>query len=132
MNKTGKVKAAILVILSLPNLFFPMQLANEDYSMAITSLIFGIIAVIFFTKLNLKNKGKKIDKPHWNDNPINTNNRLAVYQFWGFFFLSIGASMIIGSLLKFQLLNTFGLTSVLFGIGILLGIFLSLKLFIKT
>ena len=132
MNKTGKIKTAVLCILSLPNLFFPIQVANDDYTMSFAALIFGTIAVLFYTKLTLNNKSKKLSKPEWNENIFKTNNRFSIYQFWSFFFISIGASMIIGSLIKFQSLNVFGLTSILFGIGILTGIFISLNVFRRS
>lgn len=48
MNKTGKIKTAVLFTLALPNLFFPKQITNDDYTIPFVALIFGTVTVLFF------------------------------------------------------------------------------------
>jgi hypothetical protein len=128
-NKTGKIKAIILGILFLPNLVKPIG-AQPDFGFAIIvmPLIFGIIAIPFITKINSAILGQVIERPTWNDNPLILKRPLSFFHFGAFFFLTTGLSMIIGTIIKYQQLNKFGLTAISFGIGILLGIQLLLKM----
>lgn len=128
-NKTGKIKAIILGILFLPNLIKPIG-AQPDFgfTMIIMPLIFGVIAIPFITKINSAILGQVIERPTWNDNPLTLKRPLSFFHFGAFFFLTTGLSMIIGTLIKYQQLNQFGLTAISFGIGILLGIQLLLRM----
>ena len=128
-NKTGKIKAIILGILFLPNLIKPIG-AQPDFgfTMIIMPLIFGVIAIKFITKINSAILGQVIERPTWNDNPLTLKRPLSFFHFGAFFFLTTGLSMIIGTLIKYQQLNQFGLTAISFGIGILLGIQLLLRM----
>lgn len=128
-NKTGKIKAIILGVSFLPNIIKPIG-AQPDFgfAMIIMPLIFGIIAIPFITKINAAIFGQVIERPTWNDNPLTLKKPLSFFHFGAFFFLTTGLSMIIGTLIKFQQLNQFGLTAISFGIGILIGIQLLLKM----
>ncbi|MCB0804124.1 MAG: hypothetical protein KDB74_13585 [Flavobacteriales bacterium] len=128
-NKTGKIKAVILGILFLPNIIKPIG-AQPDMSivMLLAPFIFGIVAIPFITKINAALFGQIIERPTWNDNPLSLKRPLSLFQFGAFFFLTSGLSMIVGTLIKYQQLSDFGLTSISFGIGILLGIRLLLKM----
>jgi hypothetical protein len=128
-NKTGKTKAIILGILFLPNLLMPIPPQdNISFIMIIMPLIFGIIAIPFLTKLNVALFGQIIEKPTWNDNPLTLKKPLRFFQFAAFFLITIGLSVIIGTVIKYQGLNQAGLSSMFFGIGILLGIQWLLKM----
>jgi len=128
-NKTGKIKAIILGIIFLPNIIKPIGVQPDSgLAMIIMPLIFGIIAIPFITKINAALFGQVIEKPTWNDNPLTLKKPLSFFHFGAFFFLTTGLSMIIGTLIKYQQLNQFGLTVISFGIGILLGIQLLLKI----
>lgn len=122
-NRTGKIKAIILGILFLPNIIIPIEAKHDmSFAMIIMPLIFGVVAIPFITKINAAIFGQVIERPTWNDNPITLERPLSFFHFGAFFFLTSGLSMIIGTLIKYQQLNPFGLTSISFGIGILLGI----------
>jgi hypothetical protein len=128
-NKTGKIKAIILGILFLPNVIKPIgSQPDMSFAMIIMPLIFGLIAIPFITKINAAIFGQVIERPTWNDNPLTLKRPLSFFHFGAFFFLTTGLSMIIGTLIKYQQLNQFGLTAISFGIGILLGIQLLLKM----
>jgi hypothetical protein len=128
-NRTGKIKAILLVVFSLPNLIAPIGV-NPQQGLLVSilmPLIFGSIAIPLISKFNSALLGREIVKPHWNDNPLTLKRPLSFFQFGAFFFLAVGLSMVIGTAIKFQILNQFGLTSVFFGIGIMIGITLTLK-----
>jgi hypothetical protein len=128
-NKTGKIKAILLVVLSLPNLLAPIGANPEQGLLAaiLMPLIFGSIAIPLISKFNSTLLGREIAKPHWNDNPLKLKRPLSFFHFGAFFFLAVGLSMVAGTAIKFQTLSQFGLTSIFFGIGILIGIALTLK-----
>jgi len=128
-NKTGKIKAIILGILFLPNIIKPIGAQpNMSFAMIIVPLVFGIIVIPFITKINAAIFGYVIDRPTWNDNPLTLKRPLNIFHFGAFFLLTTGLSIVIGTLIKYQQLNQFGLAAISFGIGILLGIQLLLKM----
>jgi hypothetical protein len=128
-NKTGKIKAVILGILALPNLFMPIGVTGQQgLVMILMSLIFGSIATPLIAKFNGVVLGREIIKPTWNDNPFYMKRPLSIFHFGSFFFLTVGLSLILGTVIKFQSLSYFGLTSMSFGLGMLIGIWLTLKL----
>lgn len=127
-NKTGKIKAIILGLLAIPNLIMPMgAIGEQQLSMILMPLIFGSIVVPLIAKFNSVVLGAQIIKPSWNDNPLTLKRHLSFFHFGAFFFLTVGLSMVLGTLIKFQTLNFFGLFTISFGLGILIGISLSLK-----
>lgn len=129
-NRTGKIKAFLLAIFSLPNLVAPIG-ANPQYGFLVAilmPLIFGSIAIPVISKFNQFLFQREIVKPDWNNNPLKLKKPLTFFQFAAFFFLTVGLSMLIGTAVKYQSFNLFGLTVVSFGIGILIGISLTLKL----
>lgn len=122
-NRTGKVKAIILGLLFIPYIIKPIGAQPEMSSvMIIMPLIFGAIAIPFITKINAAILGQVIEKPSWNDNPLNLIRPLRFFHFGAIFFLTSGVSMIIGTLIGFQKINLFGLYAISFGLGILIGI----------
>ena len=128
-NKTGKIKAIILGILFLPNIIKPIGAQpNFGFAMIVMPLIFGLIAIPLIIKVNAAIFGQVIERPNWNDNPLTLKRPLSFFHFGAFFFLTTGLSMLIGTAIKFQQLNQFGLTTISFGIGILGGIQLLLKM----
>lgn len=126
-NRTGKIKAIILGILALPNLLMPIGATGQQgLAMILMPLIFGSIAIPLIARLNA-GLGREIIKPTWNDNPLTMKRPLSFFHFGSFFFLTVGLSMLVGTGIKFQTLSFFGLTAISFGLGILIGIWLTLK-----
>ena len=127
-NKIGKIKAIILGILALPNLLLPIN--GHEYHELTTifmPFIFACIAIpliILFNKIVL---GQEIKRPNWNDNPLALKYPLSFFHFGAFFFIIIGFSILIGTGIKFQTINNIGLSSILFGFGILMGNLIVLK-----
>ena len=129
-NKTGKIKAIILGLLFLPNLLAPIGAQSKGLPIVMAvlmPLIFGSIAIPFIAKINAAIFGQVIAKPNWNDNPLTLTRPLTFFHFGAYFCLTAGLSMLIGTGIKFQTFSNFGLTSVSFGLGILIGIWLTLK-----
>ncbi len=128
-NRTGKFKAILLGLLSLPNLLAPIG-ANPEINLVFASfiiLVFGCLIIPLIAKFNLALFKSEISKPMWNDNPLNLKRPLSFFHFGAYFFIVIGLSMVIGSGIKDHILNSFALVSIFYGLGILLGIRLSLK-----
>ncbi len=128
-NRTGKIKAILLAVFSVLNLISPFGVEPQQglFASILMPLIFGSIAIPIISKLNQAIFGREIGQPHWNDNPLTLKKPLSFFHFGAFLFLSVGLSMVAGTAIKFQTLNLFGLTAVSFGIGILVGIILTLK-----
>ena len=122
-NTTAKIKTAILAIAGLTNLFMPFKpFAQEDI---LSAFIFPIIAAIVLPSLMalIRTKTyKNINKAKWNDNPLISS--IAMTEFLAYLFIVVGTCMVIGSLIKFKMLNSFGLISFSFGMGIFLSILL--------
>ena len=131
-NKTGKIKAVILAILCIPNLIISTPVVpNFGVVQFIMPLLFGSFALPLIIKINssLSFISQTIEKPNWNDNPLTFKRPLTFYQFGGWFMIAIGTSMIIGTAIRHHVFHTFGFTAVMFGVGILIGLKLTLRWF---
>jgi len=127
-NIIGKVKAILLILLFLPNLIFPIPTIQEiEIGMALIPLIFASFAIPFITNLNKTFFNAVLEKPNWNDNPLNIKSPLSFFQFTAYFFLSLGISLIIGSGIRYGIFQEIGVITISFGIGILIGIHLTLR-----
>ncbi|MES2379456.1 MAG: hypothetical protein V4538_00340 [Bacteroidota bacterium] len=127
-NKTGKVKAIILAVLALPNLVLPIAVQGEKGFLSILlPFVFGSIAILFIAKFNEVFLKREIIKPTWNDNPLTLKRPLSFFHFGSFFFITVGLSILLGSGIKFQMLSFVGLSAISFGLGMLAGIWLTLK-----
>lgn len=127
-NKTGKVKAIILAVLALPNLVLPIAVKGEKGFLSILlPFVSASIAILFIAKFNEVFLKREIIKPTWNDNPLNLKRPLSFFHFGSFFFITVGLSVLLGTGIKFQMLSFVGLSAISFGLGILEGIWLTLK-----
>lgn len=127
-NKIGKIKAIILGVLAISNILIPIGGQEQNKLVTILMpLIFGSFIVPLITLFNVAVLGRKIKTPNWNDNPISLLYPLSFFQFGAFFFLIIGLSILIGNGIKFQIASYFGLYSISFGLGIFIGILISLN-----
>lgn len=128
-NKTGKIKAIILVIIFGLNIIAPMKPQhNFSYILLIAPFLFGVIGVPVITKINASIFGHDVKKPTWNDNPCKSKNPLSFSNFSAFFFLAVGLGMAIGTATKFLQVSFLGLITVSFSIGTLIGNQLLLKI----
>jgi hypothetical protein len=129
-NRTGKIKAIILGVLFIINIIMPTEsyVSGIPIHMILGPLIFGLIAIPIITIVNRALFSQLISNPSWNDNPITTKHPLRFFHFAAFFFLVTGLGTISGTALKFQQFNVIGLTVIFFGLGILGGIFLTIRL----
>lgn len=128
-NKTGKIKTVILVIIAILSLLIPVcETEEEGIELILIPLVFGSIAIPLILRFNRAVLGLEITKPTWNDNPLALKRPLGFFHFGSLFFLTVGLSIILGTAIKFHTLCFFGLTAISFGIGILIGIWLTLKM----
>lgn len=126
-NRTGKIKAALLVVFALPSLFIPFGPITE---LSLPHLIAPFVLAIIVIPVNclLFSSGREIVMPHWNDNPMLHKRPLAQYQFYGLFFLSVGFSIAIGSKIHLGQISDVAPVSILLGLGIIAGIRVTLVL----
>lgn len=128
LDRTGKIKTIALLLLALPNLFIgTKQQPTDNYVFLIFPFIFGASVIPILSKFNARISNRVISIPSWNDNPFNLKKLLSFYQFGAYFFVVTGLSMIIGTAIRFREFNTFGFMSISFGLGILAGIWLTIK-----
>lgn len=127
---TGKVKALIVVIFFILNFVFskpmPGQLNVGQYFLP---LIFGAFMMPLVIKMNALLRSQKIEQPCWNDNPFRFRNPLIFNQFAAWFMIASGSGMILGTGVIYLLFNSFGLLALMFGLGILIGVKLTVKWF---
>jgi len=127
-NKTGKIKAIILLLIAILNLVMPFGATGEkDLATILMPLIFGSVILPLIAKFNEVVLGREIIKPNWNDNPFDIKLPLSFFYFGSLLLIAVGLSMILGTGIKYRMLNFFGFTPISFGIGILIGIWLTLK-----
>ena len=138
-NKTGKIKSFIILLFSiLPLILFK---TGENFSSLNNSEIFGLsfmifVFVIFFLSIVTKLWswfGIDFEKPNWNENPISLNpsKSLNFFQFVGFWFITSGIIEIIFIGLFYQKIGKENILLFVFGVSLIIGIKLSLKLLNK-
>lgn len=126
-NLTGKIKALIIVVMSIYSLLFPtIYTGFKGPVMFIIPFLFGIIITPVVARLNMMVAVKEIVKPSWNDNPIRISKPLTFFQFVAFYFLVTGLGTLIGSAIRYGILNYLALTTMSFGLGIIVGIWVTL------
>lgn len=133
LSKAGKIKVLLLALASLPILVKPIGVKVDlGIKTLVFAFLFGAIAIPVVSKLNAFISGKPIEKPNWNDQILSVKKPLNFFQFGAIFMLVVGSSLVLGSWMKCQFLNQFGLTAILFGFGILLGIQLAVRIASKS
>jgi hypothetical protein len=127
-GKTAKIKTGLLILVALPNLFLPIGARPQQGILmsVLPGLLFGSFGIPLIVKFNYLASNANITEPRWGDNPLTFKRPLSFFQFGAFSFLLLGASILLGSAIKFHVLNGFGVSFMSFGAGILLGIRLAL------
>ena len=73
---------------------------------------------------------ERLKWPNWNSNLFNPKGDTALenVDFFGILFTIIGLSMIISNKMNYDEISKIGLTSISFGLGVLLGLLLTVKI----
>ncbi len=124
-DKNGKIKAVIIGLCALPNLITPIGAQPQ------LGLIFSIIPPLLFGSLAIpliikSVHGREIAMPTWNDNPLKLKRPLSFFHFGAYFFIAVGMSVLIGAGIKYNIVSRIGLASIAYGLGMLIGIHLTL------
>jgi hypothetical protein len=129
LNTTGKVKSGIILIGCLLNLIIPVNTKSQHGSpvFIIMPLIFGCIIIPLIVRVNSVIFTLEIRKPMWTENPLNFRRPLILFDFFASLFVAVGLSILIGTAIKYQLINEMALSCMCYGFGIFIGIFLSLR-----
>ena len=124
-NTSAKIKTAIVAACALLNLIAPAYGRPQKglILVIIMPLLFGSIAIPLITK---STNSIQIVKPTWNDNPLIFKKPLSLFHFGAYLFIAIGMSVMVGAGIKYRMLSHIGLMSVLYGLGIFIGIYLTL------
>ncbi|WP_298782616.1 hypothetical protein [uncultured Polaribacter sp.] len=135
-NNIGKIKSLIILIISIAPLILlkigeNMEILkfSETLILSIMTFLFGIIFLIIITKLwNLF--GIKFEKPKWNENIITLDfsKSLNFLYFFGVLSICSGIIQFIYIGIIYQKTDFNSIISIVFGISLLSGIKLSLKL----
>ncbi|MCA0428009.1 MAG: hypothetical protein LCH37_11285 [Bacteroidetes bacterium] len=129
LSKAGKIKVLMLALASLPNLVKPIGIKVDlGIGTLVFAFLFGAIAIPVVSKLNAMISRKILEKPNWNEQIFSIRKPINFFQFGAIFMLVVGSSIVLGSWVKYQFLNQFGLTAILFGFGNLLGIQLAFRI----
>jgi hypothetical protein len=126
MNRTAKIKMIILAMVALPNLFFPAYVPVKNWSSVLAGFFFGSFITPVIVKFNSWILKLVIAEPQWDDNPFNFKKPLAFFHFSAWFFLAVGGSIFLSILLRYQKLDYIGIMCVVFGLGFLAGIRLTM------
>jgi len=126
-NRTGKIKAAIIILAFAINIFLPIQGQEAiDYFVLLPSFQLAFLTIVV-SKLNSKIFGSILEKPSWNDNPISFSKPLGMIQFGSILFLCIGIGSSLSSIVQIKAFSAMGLMLISAGLGGLIGIWLTLK-----
>jgi len=132
MNLTGKIKTGIVILAALSGVIRPEKSPlNQGYVFPVMVVIFGSLMIPFLVGLSLIFKKREIIKPNWNDNLLTRRKPLPFIQFAAYIFVANGIATIISTAIRDHQLNGNGLVNMDFGIGMLIGIQLTL-LWIKN
>tara|TARA_R110000787_G_scaffold19150_3_gene57857 strand:- start:3750 stop:4199 length:450 start_codon:yes stop_codon:yes gene_type:complete len=133
-NRTGKIKALLILfisLLSLRNISNKNEIIESENYVYVTLGIFLLIFTALFLPLMTKLLSLfkvKFKKPDWNRNPISIyilSNSLITFQFIGYWLLLSGFSQIIITAIVNQNFRGEAVLQILYGFGILFGIKLS-------
>lgn len=128
-NRVGKIKAVILAFLFISNFIFVSPVVTEiGFVQLVIPLLFGSFAVPLIAKVNAAIFGTNSNnkEPNWNENPLKRNQPLAFYQFGAWFMITSGSGMVMGSGIIHRVFHPFGMSALLFGVGILIGVRLTI------
>ena len=89
---------------------------QQPLAMILMPLIFATIAIPLIAKFNVA-LGAEISKPNWNDSLLTLKRPLPFFHFGAYFFIVVGLSMLMGTAIKFQTLNSIGLTRLIYTFG---------------
>jgi hypothetical protein len=131
MKTTGLTKLLIIGVNII--LIFTLPWPSEPDALLMSSILPFVAMTGIIPGYHLlirKEKKEKLKWPNWNINLFNPQGDTALgnIDFFGILFATIGLSMIINNKINYNELSKVGMTSVSFGLGILCGLFLTIKI----
>ena len=125
LNQTGIIKTIVLIVLTVPNIFFPWPNQPEfNLLLCLAAFLAGGLFMLITARFNLFILDQGFTEPEWNDNPFSRTKPLALFQFLSWLFLLTGITLIIGTAIKVDTVSSYGLLSFSFGFGMLIGTYL--------
>ncbi len=128
-NKIGYFKAIIVALAAIMNIYVPLEQEPEVGFAALTlpPFLMGVIGIPFIFRNDVDASTKQRMKPTWNDSIFRIKRPLSTVSFGGYFFLFVGFSSLIGAALKSQEIHKISLSVMMFGVGILIGVWIVFK-----
>jgi len=131
MNKGKRIatiKTVVALGVMLLGILFQINIVwsfKITISMSIISFLIGILLTSFINYNSLYNH-LIITNPMWTDT-LNVRNPLTIIQFVAFLLFSYGTGSLIGGLFQSHKMNLIGIVFIIGGIGVLLGMYLTLR-----
>ncbi len=122
-NATGKIKAIVLAVIFMGGFFIHSVALPISLVLIIIPLILGSVAL----PLIIKVMSFELSKPNWNDNPFRLRRPLIMSQFFAYWFLADGTSILIKTAIREHQIDGIALSGIAFGVGILIGINLAIR-----
>ena len=131
MKTTGLIKLLIIVVNVI--LIFVLPWPSEPEGLLTSPILPFVLMTGFIPAYYVfmrKEKKERLKWPSWNTNLFNPKGDTAFgnIDFFGTLFAVIGLSMIVSNRVNYDELSKVGMTSVSFGLGILSGLLLTIKL----
>lgn len=128
-NKTGKIKAFILLVLFTGNMIASFNFPTQPLSWTffVFPFPFGLLSVYLQIRTNRSYKGSKSFKPGWNDNPFSKEHPLAFTHTFAILCSTIGVALLIGPMIRYGTIHPMGITAFFWGTGMLAGIRVGVK-----
>lgn len=131
MKTTGLIKLLIIGINA--TLMFVLPWPSEPDGLLTSPILPFVIMTGLIPGYYLflrKEKKERLKWPNWNTNLFNPKGDTALgnVDFFGTLFAIIGLSMIISNKMNYDEISKIGVTSVSFGLGILFGLLLTIKI----
>jgi hypothetical protein len=135
MKTTGIIKLLIIGVNTM--LIFVLPWPSEPEALFTSPILpFVVMTGLIpgYYLLMRKEQKEKLKWPNWSTNLFNPkgNTALENIDFFGILFITIGLSMIISNEINYNELSKAGMTSVFSGLGILCGLFLTIKIGQRT
>lgn len=132
-NKTGKIKAALMLLLFIVIVLAPMPQGPSPSIMFIFFPFISGIAMAYFAIVQHEKKHQtQMLAPTWNDSPFpKPENPFSSMIFSSVLAIVCGLGMLTSTFVKFETVDGFGIFAICGGMGIYVGIKLSMNKFLK-
>jgi hypothetical protein len=124
------IKSVCVIALGIIPFFIPQNSLlynaidlNVNHILSLLISTVGSTMLLYFA-IKIVNR-IELNKPKWKSNPFNYRNIMSIIHFVAICSISFGFSMIVNYYFKNSMINTISILIFLFGIGLIIGIYLA-------